>query len=394
MIQQFLSFHFYIHPNINKEYKRCKVEQVIRHLGGTIYYEFRSDTITHVIASNDTDLVNDIPKEILKLNTLQKIVIIRKKWLMDCLTYQRVLPVEYYLLDPKYMIMKGCRLAVYQLPKDQQLKVRAWIELHGGKYIQSFEQRCTHVLVKRGDNDLKSFPRGEFDFNRNIKFVSVDWFDQCVSRGLFVSERPYLLQLPPSSPTLFQGHLFYVSNHFGIDSQLAIQQKIQSFGGTLVDSNGNNMIGPTTTLSGMVSPSPESGSKNQSDPHYITISQQQPSISSTLALMRPSIAVSTDWISDCIEKNKVINIYEEILYRPIRVIKDQEKQLGSKYHFAKQTHVASSSSYINTNNYNGGIPSEKGIQIITKQWLEVPTQHQIYILFYYMSLLYQSASKH
>ncbi|EFA79737.1 hypothetical protein PPL_07428 [Heterostelium album PN500] len=255
MTSLFHNFIFYVHL---QPYQSIKITRIIESLNGHCHHSFQYDKTTHVISNT----LEELPRDIQKLNSIHKVVVVK-------------------------------------LSKESQLNVQAWVELHGGKFRVSFDQRYTHLLT----DDISRFKKQDYSLPSRLIVVSTEWFNQCVLNECWVNEKPFIQALPATSPKLFSPFTFFIPND-NYPSDLivkeAITERIKQYGGNTA-----------TTI-------------EQSN---IVILQYQTDPTYELTIKMNLKSATTDWINDCIVQGCIIKLSESVLYRPIR---SKDSVIGSE----------------------------------------------------------------
>ncbi|KAL9647691.1 hypothetical protein ABK040_015180 [Willaertia magna] len=113
------------------------------------------------------------------------IPIVRKEWLLDSLSKNKILDTDKYLLPALY----GCKISVSGYKEEIRKKVKQLCETNGAHYNPDLIAGYTHLITKKKGSD-----KFNFALQNNMNIVTYAWIEDSVKKGYAEDECKYFLE--------------------------------------------------------------------------------------------------------------------------------------------------------------------------------------------------------
>ncbi|ESO09916.1 hypothetical protein HELRODRAFT_109344, partial [Helobdella robusta] len=170
--------------NLQKE-RRLEIYEKVKWMSG-VTMAVVDEHITHLVAGEVGS------KKYIVANTLKAAVML-PEWVDEVWNSSQTRIVhanDKEFENMKCPMFKGLSVCVSGLEHAERLKIKSLVEMHGGKCSGSLMiKECTHLIIKE--------PKGQkyqAAVKCNIRTVSPQWLDDCLTAGYCIEEDMYLIQ--------------------------------------------------------------------------------------------------------------------------------------------------------------------------------------------------------
>ena len=155
------------------------IERTVESLGGKFSEIFNEETTCLIAKKVGSDKYRAACTEL-------NIPVVMTQWLKDCSSSGVLMRYENYEVPP----FLGFTICCTQVTLEERYELQRKLENHGAKFnYDLLEDKCTHLIAiaPEGDKYTAAKTWG------NVYIVNTDWVEECIRRGRYISEQPYLV---------------------------------------------------------------------------------------------------------------------------------------------------------------------------------------------------------
>jgi hypothetical protein len=155
------------------------IKATLKALGGSFHENLTEDTTCLIVKKVGS------AKYRAACNQLN-IPVVVMKWLRDCKTSNQLMKYEKYNAPP----LLGLTICCTQISPEDRHVLQCDVEAHGAEFSADLcENKCTHLIAMEAKGDKYNAAK----MWGNVHIVNTKWVGDCVQRGRWIPEQPFLV---------------------------------------------------------------------------------------------------------------------------------------------------------------------------------------------------------